>query len=256
MLKAYIMDINQKIIILFGICLILCLGAYIIISNLFDNIETQLIERYRVEAKLGARGSSELMNFMIDTNILSEKALFDREYKVIPGTKPAMYTTKYDQLFEKYIQDFQDEFLRVDKDLVYSAVVDINGYAPTHNSNYSQPPRKDMQYNLRYSRAKRKFDDTVGLRAARYIGTGTLEQLYTRDTGEIIWDIAAPVKLKGKHWGAFRVGVSMGSIQELKNHMLLTIVLSIFIIISITLLMIFLIIPKKLVDTDIITTKY
>lgn len=250
------MDLKQKIIIIFGICLILCLGAYIIITNLFENIESQLIERYRVEAKLGAKGSGELMNFMIETNLLTEAALFDRNYREIPGSSPAMYSTKYDILFEKYVQDFQDEFLRVDKDLVYSAVVDINGYAPTHNSNYSQPPRKDMQYNLRYSRAKRKFDDNVGLRAARYIGTGTLEQLYTRDTGEIIWDIAAPVKLKGKHWGAFRVGVSMGSIQELKNHMLLTIVLSIFIIISITLLMVFLIIPRKLIDTDIITTKY
>ncbi len=250
------MDIKQKIVIIFGVCLILCIGAFFIITTLFENVESQLLEKCRVEAKIGAKGVSEIMELLVTTRQISEADLFDRDYREIPGTSPKMYHTKYDALFERFIQHYQDEFLRVDKDIIYSAIVDINGYAPTHNTNYSQPPSKDIQYNIRYSRAKRKFDDPVGIRAARYLGVGTIEQLYSRDTGEVIWDIASPVKVQGKHWGAFRVGVSMQSIQELKGHMFLTIVLTIFIIISITLLMLFLIIPKKLIDTDIITTKY
>jgi len=249
------MDIKQKIVIIFGVCLILCVGAFLIITNLFQHIEDQLLERCRIEAKIGAKGVSEILEFTISRNIIRESDLFDRTYLEIPDTMPKLYTTKYDTLFAQYIQKYQDEFLRVDKDLVYSAVVDINGYAPTHNTNYSQPPSKDVQYNIRYSRAKRKFDDAVGLRAARYGGSATIEQFYARDTGELIWDIASPVKIREKHWGAFREGVSMSSIQDLKNHMFLMIVMTVFIIISITMLILFLIIPKKFDETEI-TTRY
>jgi methyl-accepting chemotaxis protein len=101
-----------------------------------------------------------------------------------------------------------------------------------------------------------KFNDSVGLKAAQYTGNGTIEQFYSRDTGEYIWDMASPVMVNEKHWGAFRVGVSLKRIEELKNNMLLIIVMTIFIIVSLTLLMLFLIIPRKLFETDLEVKKY
>ena len=59
---------------------------------------------------------------------------------------------------------------------------------------------------------KRIFNDKVGLTAARYEGKdgkGYLQQVYERDTGEKMWDISAPVYVKGRHWGAFRIGYQM-----------------------------------------------
>ena len=52
----------------------------------------------------------------------------------------------------------------------------------------------------------------AGLTAARYEGKdgkGYLQQVYERDTGEKMWDISAPVIVKGRHWGAFRIGYQM-----------------------------------------------
>jgi methyl-accepting chemotaxis protein len=33
-----------------------------------------------------------------------------------------------------------------------------------------------------------------------------LLQTYRRDTGELMHDISAPIYVKGRHWGGFRIG--------------------------------------------------
>lgn len=250
------MNVKQKMAVILSISLLLCLGSYLIISNIFNNIELQLLDKCRMEAQIGAKSISKMMKLLIAANIIRENDLFDTNYVEIPGSFPKRFRTKYDEILDKHIQKYQDQFLLLDKDLVYSLIVDRNGYAPTHNTTYSQPPSSDVTFNMKFSRSKRKFDDTVGLKAARFNGTGTIEQFYARDTGEYIWDITSAVMVNDKHWGAFRVGVSLKRIEELKNNMLLIIVMTIFIIVSMTLLMLFLIIPKKLFETDFESKKY
>ena len=36
----------------------------------------------------------------------------------------------------------------------------------------------------------------------------SLMQTYLRDTGELVVDLAMPIHLRGRHWGALRVGFS------------------------------------------------
>jgi hypothetical protein len=250
------MNVKQKMMVILSISLLLCLGSYLIIKNIFESIEIQLLEKCRIEAQIGAKSISKVMRLMLSTSMIRESDLFDTNYIEIPGSKPIRFRTRYDDILDTHIQKFQDQFLILDKDLVYSVLVDRNGYAPTHNTTYSQPPSGDIAFNLKFSRSKRKFNDAVGLKAAQYNGPGTIEQFYSRDTGEYIWDIASPVVVNEKHWGAFRVGVSLKRIEELKNNMLLIIVMTIFIIVSLTLLMLFLIIPRKLFETDLEVKKY
>jgi len=250
------MNVKQKMSVILSISLLLCLGSYFIISNIFGSIELQLLDKCRIESQLGAKAVTKIMKLLIEARMISEHDLFDTNYREIPGSNPKRFTTRYDDILDRHIQKFQDHFLIVDTDLVYSVLVDRNGYAPTHNSTFSQPPTNDTAFNLKFSRSKRKFDDPVGLKAAQYNGSKTIEQFYPRDTGEYIWDIASAVSINEKHWGAFRVGVSLKRIDELKNNMLLIIVMTIFIIVSLTLLMLFLIIPRKLFETDLETKKY
>ncbi|MCX7677659.1 MAG: HAMP domain-containing protein [Spirochaetes bacterium] len=250
------MNIKYKISMIFSVALLLSVGAYFVISNIFKNMERQLLDKCRIEAYIGAESIAKMMELMIIGNIIPEQDLFDTNYIEIPGSNPKRYRTKYDALLDTHIQKFQDNFLIHDPDVVYSVIVDRNGYAPTHNSTYSQPPTNDTAFNLKFSRSKRKFDDPVGLKAARHEGPTTIEQLYPRDTGEYIWDIAAPIKVNNKHWGAFRIGVSLQRIEEIKNNMLLIIVMTIFIIVSITLLTLLMILPRKLFESDLITKNY
>lgn len=250
------MNVKHKISMIFSVALLLSIGAYFVISNIFKNMERQLLDKCRIEAYIGAESVSKMMELMIIGNIIREQDLFDTNYIEILGSNPKRYTTKYDAILDKHIQKFQDNFLIHDPDVVYSVIVDRNGYAPTHNTTYSQPPTNDIAFNLKFSRSKRIFDDPVGLKAARHNGPTTIEQFYPRDTGEYIWDIAAPIKVNNKHWGSFRIGVSLQRIEEIKNNMLLIIVMTIFIIVSITLLTLLMILPRKLFESDLITKNY
>ena len=100
--------------------------------------------------------------------------------------------------------------------MLFAIAVDKNGYVPTHNSKYSNPLTGNYQDDLVGNRTKRVFSDTVGLAAGQNT-TGILFQTYTRDTGELAWDISVPIKVDGQHWGGFRASLSLESITAGKN---------------------------------------
>jgi len=147
----------------------------------------------------------------VDNGRFSLEDIFDENYQLIPGTDPKKYHTKYDSYLDETIQSFEDELLN-DDHVVFAVLVDRNGYLPTHNSKYSKPLTGDVETDKVNNRTKRLFDDPVGLAAAHYDGAdgkGYLQQVYMRDTGEKMWDISAPVFVKGRHWGGFRIGYLM-----------------------------------------------
>jgi len=103
-------------------------------------------------------------------------------------------------------------------------LVDVNGYLPTHNSKYSKPLTGNAEQDKVGNRTKRIFNDPVGLAAGQYKnddGQGYLRQVYKRDTGETMWDVSAPVFVRDRHWGGFRIGFSMqqteAAIAELRS---------------------------------------
>ncbi|WP_293765731.1 methyl-accepting chemotaxis protein [uncultured Aquitalea sp.] len=139
--------------------------------------------------------------------------LFDQRYQAIAGTQPVKYRTAYDQALEKLVQPTYD---RLAKDIAggrFCLLVDVNGYAPTHNSWYSQPLSGDMQKDLVNSRDKRIFNDQAGLKSARNKEPFLLHT-YVRDTGEVLSEVALPIELDGRHWGALRVGFDPTSLLE------------------------------------------
>ena len=71
------MNLKAKIMIVLGLCFLLCISSYLVIVRMFDNIETQLFEKCRIEAMIGARVLSETIGFMIDARLLSENDAFD-----------------------------------------------------------------------------------------------------------------------------------------------------------------------------------
>src|SRR6056297_80232 len=249
------MNLKNKILIILSLCLLLCLGTFFIIVRTFDNFEKQLFEKCRIEALVGARVMSDTIDMLIRHGQLTRTQVFDTNYIAIADTNPQKFHTSYDRVFDKNIQTIQDEFLE-DPDVEYAVLVDRNGYVPTHNSKYSKPETDNMNKNLQQSRTKRIFNDSVGIKAARFKGEGTIKQLYYRDTGETMWDIAAAVHVRDKHWGAFRIGVSLERINEIKNQMIIIVGMTILVILSRNMVMRFLVLARKLYDSDLDVPKY
>ena len=139
--------------------------------------------------------------------------IFDQRYQPIAGTSPAKYHTQYDTRLELPLQKVYDRVVQNVTGGRFCLLVDNNGYAPTHNSFYSKPQTGDPQLDLVGSRDKRIFNDPTGLKSARSKQPFLL-QTYMRDTGEILSEIALPVMIGGRHWGAIRVGFDPGSLFQ------------------------------------------
>ena len=137
--------------------------------------------------------------------------VFDQAYQPIAGTRPQKFRTSYDSRVETELQSLYDALV-TEIGGVFALAVDVNGYAPTHNRRYSQPPTGDPQQDIVASRDKRIFDDPTEARAARN-ASPLLLQTYRRDTGEILNDLSLPIVIGGRHWGGFRLGFSPESVM-------------------------------------------
>lgn len=200
-------------------------AAFAITLNQTRAMETLTLEKARVAAAIGARQYGDFFDNAIDGGQLTVADVFDRSYQEIKGydfgDKPKFHT-RYDAFTDRGILVFQDKFLE-HKDFLFAVGVDENGYLPTHNSRFQAPVTGDKAKDLAGNRTKRKFDDAVGIAAAKNTEP-SLVQVYARDTGETMWDVSSPIFVKGKHWGGFRVAVSMERIADRMMVLLWTLV--------------------------------
>jgi methyl-accepting chemotaxis protein len=141
----------------------------------------------------------------IDRGELKLEDVFDQNYVSIPNTKPQKFRTRYDSAADKLLPSVQEPLLDQHRELTYAIACDKGGYVPTHNKRFTQPLTGDEAKDMLGNRTKRVFSDPVGKRCGAHEAPFLL-QTYRRDTGEIMHDISAPVYVKGRHWGGFRIG--------------------------------------------------
>ncbi len=140
--------------------------------------------------------------------------VFDRRYQRIPGSEPPRFHTAYDRGIDGPLTRLLDSVLESVPGAIYTILVDNRGYAPAHNSRFSQAPTGDPAVDIARVRNKRIFDDPVGARLAANTGA-QLFQTYSRDTGEIVNDISLPIYLGPEHWGAVRIGLDYARFQAI-----------------------------------------
>ena len=135
--------------------------------------------------------------------------LMDENYREIPGTNPKQYLTDYLALTDRILPPIQDPIQKSDPRIVFCVAWARSGYLPTHNPNYSLPQGPDPVWNNAHCRNRRLFKD----RNVTKIGQNTkpfLLQTYRRDMGGgnfvLMKDLSSPIYVRGRHWGAFRVG--------------------------------------------------
>lgn len=138
---------------------------------------------------------------------ISQEQLFSRNYQPIPKTDPPKYTTAYDALFEKIISPIQEEIIAANPDLATSTVFDDQGYLPCHLKKFSKPLTGNKEIDQVQNRTKLIFTDRTSVRACKNTNPFLL-QTFMRVSGEVIIDLACPVFIRGRHWGAVRIGYS------------------------------------------------
>ena len=213
---------------------VICGASVFLIWLQNAHLEEQVRNKGVIQSIVGAKAIGQIMEEAIDNGVFSVKDAFDTDYQPIPKFDPPKYHTKYDAYLDKAILGVEDEFL-LDESLTYAVAVDLNGYIPTHDGRFQKAPTGDIEKDKSENRTKRIFNDPVGLQAAKNEVKG-FQQIYHRDTGEIIWDFSAPIYVKGKHWGGFRVGISLASIKKAKLNLAFGLILTMAIIFAVSII--------------------
>jgi methyl-accepting chemotaxis protein len=152
-----------------------------------------------------AKDAAQAMEQWIASQATTEDRLFARLYFPVAKTSPQKYTTQYDALAERDLVGLEDKALLRNSSFQYAIVTDGNGYIPAHNTRFAQPLTGNPTQDYAGNRTKRMLGDTASLIAARSEAHYTI--LRTKlETGDVIYDLSVPIRVRGKHWGCARIG--------------------------------------------------
>ena len=160
-----------------------------------------------------AKRIAEAFEAAIARGDITQAQLFDEKYREMPGTNPKQYLTDYVELTDRILPPIQDPLQASDPRIAFCVAWAKGGYLPTHNPSYRKPQGKDPVWNAANCRNRRVFND----RAVQKVGANTrpfLLQTYRRDMGGgnfvLMKDLSSPIFVRGRHWGAFRMGFRQG----------------------------------------------
>jgi HAMP domain-containing protein len=221
--------------------------GYFITTNSTKALEELTLSKAKMAAHVGAQMYGRIFEEGIDNNFLSVNDVFDTNYEEIKGYnfhgKPKFHT-KYDFFTDRAVVALLDSFLEGDE-VTGALGSDINGYIPTYATKFMQPVTEEKARDLVGNRVK-----TIGnYEVAKIAGkneTPVLVQPYVRDTGERMWDVSSPVYVKGKHWGAFRMIISVAEIEKQRTGLVVTMTTLFGIFAVISSLIIFVMIQRSL----------
>ena len=162
-----------------------------------------------IEAAVEAAGQLEkLLENALQTQIISMADLFDEAYQPMHNTQPQQHTSRFNALTDRLFPQVQERVLGMNAKVVFCIAADRNGYISTHNKLYCNPQQCDVIWDTAHSRYRRIFNDRTGLSSARNTRPFLL-QTYRRDMGGgnfvVMKEVAAPIKVNGKHWGGLRL---------------------------------------------------
>lgn len=221
--KAIRSDFSAKISLkLAGAVLVLTVAAAAVITpHQTRQLEELTLDKATTAAKLGARYYGEALDHAIDAGLITVADAFDRNYLPIKGfdfgQRPRFHT-RFDSVTDGAVLVFQDQFL-LDPDFTFAIGTDDHGYIPTHDTVFSQAlignAEKD---NLNNNKTRGEYAEAV--RAAESLSAVLVQDYLRRRTGERMWDVSSPIYVKGRHWGAFRVGVSKVRVKAHERDLL------------------------------------
>ena len=183
-------------------------GDDLVITAVSSGAEIGDVEMFNL-SKRTAKKISAAFDKAVDQGEISLEDLMDTDHQEVPGTNPQQHITRYVEFTDRVLTQIQEQAIATDQRIAYGVSCDSKSYVPTHNKKFSNPQGDDPVWNTANCRQRRIMNDRTGLRACQNQNE-VLLQTYLRDMGGgnliVMKDASAPIFVKGKHWGAFRLG--------------------------------------------------
>jgi methyl-accepting chemotaxis protein len=155
---------------------------------------------------------SSALESAIDRNDFTLASLFDFNYRPIANSDPEQFDVVCSSHLDRLLTPLIDGALRFGEAVSYCLAIDTNAFCCTHNTKFSHKQSSNRVWNMANCRNRRFFKDRVGLAAARNTERALL-LAYQRDMGGgtlvPMMDVSSPIMVKGRHWGAVRLGFRM-----------------------------------------------
>jgi methyl-accepting chemotaxis protein len=143
----------------------------------------------------------------VENGEISMDDVFDRDYRLIEGSNPEQFDTRFCDFADKHVRPILDRVKGSDDRLIGSAITDVNGYLPTHLTERSHVPGPDPVWNDAHCRNKRIFmDDTTG--AAIVSEKPAMLATYRMELGDKfipVKNVFVPLWIKGRRWGNYEL---------------------------------------------------
>ncbi len=166
--------------------------------------------RYIALAEEGAAEVMSLIEQALDREQIDMAALFDTDYRPIPGSEPLQFENGFTHFADAALRPLLDRRTAQDRAIVGCCLVDMNGYLPTHVTERSHPQRAgQLLWNMEHARNRRIFMDNQTRRALDGEGDFFLFT-YRQDLGEgryrALRSVFVPLHFRGRRWGLYEVG--------------------------------------------------
>ena len=129
--------------------------------------------------------------------------VFDTAYRLVPGSNPEQFTTRFVPFADRMVRPLLDRWGR-DERIVGCAIVDMNGYLPTHLTERSHPQGADAVWNAEHCRNRRIFMDAQ-TRAALASEADFRLYTYRQPLGggryRAVKSLFVPLRIRGRRWG-------------------------------------------------------
>jgi methyl-accepting chemotaxis protein len=166
-------------------------------------------DRAFVDAAIGWRDKVvALTERALVSGKLSEAALFDTHYVPIPRSNPPRFDTALNGFADGEWRALLDQIIASMPGIVSTAATDINGYLPTHTTQYSRAPTGDPVHDAAYCRNRRIFSDATDAIAKAstkpfHIAVFRRER---EDGGyNVVRNVYVPMVIRGRRWGDLEI---------------------------------------------------
>lgn len=151
---------------------------------------------------------TEIVETAINDGRISAAAVFDTNYRLIPGSDPERFDNGFADFADRHLRVILDRVTDADPRIFGSVCSDVNGYLPTHLSGTSKAPRAgDAEWNNRNCRNRMIVLDDATSRAIAS-DAAFMMAVYRPDDSSIsdtVKNVFVPLRFHGRRWGNFEI---------------------------------------------------
>ena len=155
---------------------------------------------------------TQLTENALNDGSLSEQQLFDRNYRLVPGSKPERFQTGFSNWAERNWRPFFDAATSADEGTLFVVAHNEDGWLPAHISYLSRDPTGDLAHDERFCYNGRIVQITHS-KLSEQMGQSyritTFRNAKTTGNDETMRCASVPLVFRNRAWGNLILGYGM-----------------------------------------------